>query len=305
MKDALSEQISLIEELRGNVYVGQDSTASEAVLGVRGEGHTLSSFHRDFTRRLLPLSRQITYRRLRHLQRILDDEHVKKHCQVIMTLRRVAESLRINAQARERAINIYLRAAKRLARTDKKELITLAAASILLAVRELGHTAPVTLQEIVDGFNGNGARIKPMRVVEEAKNIERALGERVRIRDCRDYLWRLVSDITRSPDIEKRLAALNVDIGTYRHKLFITALKLLKIAENRRGGRRPYIVAATALYAADRFLAFKEGHRPFLTQRLIAKRAGVSECTIREHYNAIFRELVIRMTVLSLISSSS
>ncbi len=305
MKGNGTGQISLIEELRGNVYLDKKEAYEGLVLGTYGEGGTLSEYTRDFSKRLLPMKKQLLYRRLRYLQRIFREEEIKKHNQIVALLHRVSDLLKLSSQARERAINVYLKTAKRIAGTNRRDLVALAAASILLAVRELGHNAPVTLQEIVESFNNQGAKVKPMSVVKKVKTIEQELGGKIRMRSCKDYLWRLTSLVVNDPEVRARLMKVNINPKNYSHKLLMTAIKFLNKVEDKRNGRRPYIVAVTSLYAADRYLAFKEGYKPILTQKILAEASKVSEWTIRNHYNMLFRELVLRLSLSELLNSSN
>ncbi len=293
-----SEYIQWFDEEDSIFQVSEGSPHYEAVLGTRGEGFTLREILRDSQGRSLSISKRLLYRRLRRLQKLMEDYETKRQSQMVMELHRAADYLGLTRQAKERAINIYLKAVRKMSNGNiRRDLIALAAASILIAVRELGHAAPITLEEVAEAFKKQGIPLRPMRIAEQAKRIEKVLRNRLPMRSAKDYLVRAIDEIVTDPEIRERIEDRGLNPAHYRQRLLTTAAKLIEETETLCKGRRPYIVAVSAAYAADRLLALKSNSKPILTQRLVSKATGVSECTIREQYNSLFRIRIIRHVV--------
>ncbi|RLF16480.1 MAG: hypothetical protein DRJ66_03100 [Thermoprotei archaeon] len=283
------------------VQISEGSRHYEPVLGSGSGSRTyLALYDRSFSSNS-SCQTLVKYKRLNILNKMKSPIE-RKEDDIIMIIRRVTSSLNLSKNARERAINLFLKCARAIANSDRRELITLAAACVIVAIRELGHTAPVTLQEVINTFNANGARVNPMKMLWRLKELETRLGYKIPLRSCKDYVWRFVQELLKDEAIQSKLRSYNVNPEIYKHKLALLALHLLRNAENKRGGRRPSIVALAAIYAADRILAFRENHKPILTQRYIAKVAKISESTLREHYSLLFKSIVIKETYLAMLS---
>jgi transcription initiation factor TFIIIB Brf1 subunit/transcription initiation factor TFIIB len=108
----------------------------------------------------------------------------------------------------------------------------------------------------------------------------------VKVRRSEDYLIRMISMISNSDLIKAKLSHQITE--SYWHKLHLKALELLnKIPHVERGGRNPYVFAASIIYAAERSLAYEENRRPLLTQKEVASILEVAEYSIRDHYSHI------------------
>jgi len=297
-KDSLSDVTFPYEDA---IQISEHSRHYEPVLGSSLGARTyLATLDRSFHTPSTPSDKILKYKRLEILNKRKSTLE-KKENSIIMLIRRVASSLNVPKSARERAINLFLKCARRVAQSDKRELVLLAAACLIIAVRELKHAAPVTLQEVVSAFNQNGAKVNPMRTLWTIKNIEQLLGSRIPLRSCKDYVWRLTQEAIKNPVVQRKLRESGIDPEIYKHRLALLAIMLLNKVEEKKGGRRPLITALASIYAADRILAFRENHKPILTQRIIARIGEIAESTLREHYASLFKDIVIRETYLAML----
>jgi len=297
-KGSLSDVTFLYEN---TVQISEHNRHYEPVLGSSLGARTyLATLDRSFYTPSTPSNKILKYRRLDVLNKRKSTLE-KKENSIIMLIRRVSSNLNIPKSARERAISLFLKCARKIAQSNKRELVLLAAACLLIAVRELKHAAPITLQEIVSAFNQNGVKVNPMKTLWTIKNIEQLLGNRIPLRSCKDYVWRLTQEAIKNPIVQKKLRELGIDPEIYKHRLALLAIMLLNKVEERKGGRRPLITALASIYAADRILAFRENHKPILTQRIIARIGAIAESTLREHYASLFKDIVIKETYLTML----
>ncbi|RLF23185.1 MAG: hypothetical protein DRN15_06945 [Thermoprotei archaeon] len=276
----------------GRPQISNQDLHYRIVIRTGQEGMTSLKSIRDFRDRPLSPEAREKYAKLNRLQIAMRSRIERKRRYVVKLIRVVASQLGLNANVRDRAIALYLQASSKLNVTDRRHLVMLAAACTLIALRELRHEAPVTLQELMACFKELGLRARVMSIIELAHKVRSVLGERVLPRHSIDYLSRLVNDICHDDEFIERIRKANINLSLYAQELLIRSLKLVNEVKGRIGGRRPYVVAAAAIYAADKLIATKRSQKPLLTQRLLSRIAGVSECAIREAYAMLFRDII-------------
>jgi transcription initiation factor TFIIIB Brf1 subunit/transcription initiation factor TFIIB len=111
-----------------------------------------------------------------------------------------------------------------------------------------------------------------------------------KIRRSEEYVKMLVERIIYTSLAHK---SPKVDFSILKGSLLKTALMLLaKVKRITRAGHSPYVIAVSAIYAAERYLAKKENRRHILTQGFLAKITEASEYSIRENYCHFFKRLV-------------
>jgi transcription initiation factor TFIIIB Brf1 subunit/transcription initiation factor TFIIB len=129
-----------------------------------------------------------------------------------------------------------------------------------------------------------------MRIIEMLKKTP---GIELKRRKSEDYIPRLVSKIVRHPEVALRIKRRLWSPVEYQTHLVKTAKMLLEnINAEQRGGRHPYIFAASVLYGADLLIAKLSERKSVLTQKLLAKIVNVAEYSIRDHYCTLLKKFV-------------
>jgi transcription initiation factor TFIIIB Brf1 subunit/transcription initiation factor TFIIB len=129
-----------------------------------------------------------------------------------------------------------------------------------------------------------------MRIIEMLK---KSPGIELKRRKSEDYIPRLVSKIVRHPEVALRIKRRLWSPSEYQTYLMKTAHLLLEsITAEQRGGRHPYIFAASVIYGADLLIAKQSKRRSVLTQKLLAKITNVAEYSVRDHYCTLLKKYV-------------
>jgi len=128
----------------------------------------------------------------------------------------------------------------------------------------------------------------------------------VKIRVCHvkseEYLDNILSRLQRDNEVLNRIEKRILEKNEYFLCLKLGAKKLfLSLPEINRGGRNPFILAASIIIAADILLArhvffphcyFRSSKRGILTQKYIANLLNTAEFTLREHYLLLAKPLL-------------
>ncbi len=202
-------------------------------------------------------------------------------------LRKVVGILKLPPEICQDAMKIY---DQLLSITPSTSYVILAATSLLLACRIKGNRAPVTLQEIAEALQILGHRIAPRTIVRMAAlAISRGNVNAPSTRRSEDYVDKMVKQLAESPMLLLRMSKAGVKSNGYLDELKRVALQLLaKAPERAKSGKNPYTLAASAIYAADKVLAQRDGRDPVITQALLSKTLKIAEYTVREHWIKIF-----------------
>ncbi|MFX1520342.1 MAG: hypothetical protein ACFFCD_10525 [Promethearchaeota archaeon] len=279
-----------------NELAKQYVSPGERVDIVDGMGSYIGNFKetksRDHQGNLLPKDKELYFRRLNRIYNFRARiRHKESQYRVLKSLNHVTTLLQLSDKTKQRAAYIYR---KSLKHADHKEVSThpvLMTVALFLAIRE--RREPVTLQEVITAFRQLGHRIPLNKVMRVIENLKKCPGIELTRRKSEDYIPRLVSKIARHPEITSRIQRKLWTSPEYQSLLMKTANMLLeKIAPEQRGGRHPYIFAASVLYGADLLIAKQLSRRPVLTQKLLAKIVNVAEYSIRDHYCTLLKQYV-------------
>ncbi len=216
----------------------------------------------------------------------------------LRTLNRVSKLLMISDQVRNRAAYLYKKMVTKSRVLSSANNILLVAACLLLAVREFGEDAPVTLDEISEVFARCGHRVSVRAIVRQLMTLRTLTGHAPSIRNPLDYVPRIVSMIVNNPQILDRVNSRGWNYQQYTHMLREYMIRIITaIPASKRGGRNPFIFSVSAAYAADQILSAQEGRKPVLTQKLTSIATGVAEYSIRDHYGIIKKALTSMPTI--------
>jgi transcription initiation factor TFIIIB Brf1 subunit/transcription initiation factor TFIIB len=192
---------------------------------------------------------------------------------------------------RNRAAYYYRKITSSKISADTSNRLITVSACLFIAIREFKDCAPVTIQELAEIFRGLGHRASVRSIVRELPKLQSRLGINVHVRRSEEYLNRIVSSVVAQPEVQHRLRETDMGTEEYRFSASSIALSILKgLSQSARGGRNPFILAVSAVYAADRRLSETKRVKPILTQRILAKATGTAEYSLRDHFCSLLKK---------------
>jgi transcription initiation factor TFIIIB Brf1 subunit/transcription initiation factor TFIIB len=279
-----------------NELAKQYVSPGERVDIIDGMGSYIGNFKgtksRDYQGNLLPKDKELYFRKLNRIYNFRARiRHKESQYRVLKSLNHATTLLQLSDKTKQRAAYIYR---KSLKHPNHKEVSThpvLMTVALFLAIRE--RKEPVTLQEVITAFKQLGHRVPLNKVMRVLELLKKCPGIELMRRKSEDYIPRLVSKIVRHPEVISRIRRRLWKLSEYQVLLMRAANKLLeKITLEQRGGRHPYIFAASVLYAADLLIAKQLDRRSALTQKLLAKIVNVAEYSIRDHYCTLLKQYI-------------
>ncbi len=205
-------------------------------------------------------------------------------------LNRVAEILKLPKMIRRRAAYLFRKAIANRRVAEGETSLVLIGYCILLAIREFDRTAPSRIKEIATAFQKIGHRVTSKSIVRVGSEYRDLLTPGQRPTRSEDYLGRILDRVVSDKRVLEELKRLSTKPFEYRRSITPVLAKLLgRINAAERGGRNPYVFAASTLYAAEVSLAKQTGRRQLFTQKTIAEIAEVAEYSIREHFCSILK----------------
>jgi transcription initiation factor TFIIIB Brf1 subunit/transcription initiation factor TFIIB len=240
-----------------------------------------------------PLSsyRQALFRRLKYHYDLKSRTQKKEtDYNALRVLNRVSALLRLSGNVRNRAAYYYRKVtSEKISAEIGNKLITVSAC-LFIAIREFKECAPITIQELAEIFRGLGHRVSVRSIVRELPKLQSHLGINIHVRRSEEYLNRIVSSVVTQPEVQQRLYATGISAEEYGFNTSSIALTILKrLSQPARGGRNPFILAVSAVYAADRRLSEIKKTKPVLTQKILAKATGTAEYSLRDHFCSLLK----------------
>jgi transcription initiation factor TFIIIB Brf1 subunit/transcription initiation factor TFIIB len=241
-----------------------------------------------------PLSsdKQALFRRLKYRYDLKSrTERRETDYNALRVLNRVSVFLRLSENVRNRAAYYYRKITSSKLCGDISNKLIAIATCLFMAIREFKDCAPITIQELADIFKSLGHRVSVRSIVRELPTLQGKLGLNVHIRRSEEYLNRIVSSVVAQPEVQSKLKNSNMDSEEYRFNTLSTARSILRGLDlSARGGRNPFILAVSAVYAADRKQSEAKKIKPTLTQRILAKATGTAEYSLRDHFCSVLKE---------------
>ncbi len=246
--------------------------------------------HRFISRGISPETAR-KYRRLeRRYQIPLRLSEKQTHVNTIKVLKRIFGELEIGEELQEKTLRIYWKAVNRAEHKITNHIL-LGALSLLIAIREAGRKAPYTLGEIIHAFQIRGHRVSNRSLLRLAQELR--LFPKGANRKSEDYLPRFIGKLRQSKQIQTMVSQkYGLPINRYFSLLERIASILLQLVRQRnKSSARPFGLAATAIYGADRIIASILHRQNILTQEMCKEVLGVSQFTIRDHSYKLFQDL--------------
>ncbi|WXG45753.1 MAG: hypothetical protein WED05_03555 [Candidatus Atabeyarchaeum deiterrae] len=206
-------------------------------------------------------------------------------------LNRASVLLRLSDNVRNRAAYYYRKITSSKLRQEISNRLITVATCLFIAVREFKECAPITIQELTQVFRGLGHRVNVRSVVRELPTLQSRLGTGLHVRRSEEYLNRILSSVVVQPEIRRKLDDAKLNVGEYQSTILSIALSIFRVMSMAaRGGRNPFILAASTVYAADRRLSQERGTKPVLTQRTLANATGTAEYSLRDHFCSLLKK---------------
>jgi transcription initiation factor TFIIIB Brf1 subunit/transcription initiation factor TFIIB len=173
---------------------------------------------------------------------------------------------------------------------DVSNKLIAVSACLFMAIREFKDCAPITIRELAEILRSLGHRVSVRSIVRELPKLQSKLGMNIHVRRSEEYLGRIVSSVISQPEVQSKLKESNIDVESYRFNILSTAISILKELDvSSRGGRNPFILAVSSVYAADRRLSDARKVKPTLTQRIVASATGAAEYSVRDHFCSLLK----------------
>lgn len=248
------------EEKESRIRVGMPTSYS---FQDKGLSTSIDYINRDALGRKLPLSTRLQMWRLRkwQIRSRIHSSNERNLALAMAELDRLSDKLSLPEHVKEKSAIIYRKALdKKLVRG--RSIVAIAAASLYAACRVSG--TPRNLRDISEA-----SIVTRKEVSRSYRLILRELKIDMPVSDPITYLTKIAEKV-----------GLSGQIQTY-------ALKVLQEVKKKRvgAGKDPVGLAAAALYIATIQLGDK------LTQKEVAKAAGVTEVTVRNRYKTLSKQL--------------
>jgi len=172
--------------------------------------------------------------------------------------------------------------------------------SLYLAIRSRREN--IELARLVKTAQNQGYTIPGKNIIKAASLIRQYAKVRITHVKSEEYLNNIISRLKMDPEILKRMKKKIKDKDEYFQCLRLGAKRLLlNFPLTERGGRNPFILAASIIIAADILLArqisyhhcyCKSSRRGILTQKYIAEFLNIAEFTLREHFLLLAKPLM-------------
>lgn len=233
--------------------------------------------------------RYAKYRRLGALQ-----ESIYRGCYLDLfslsrDIREIAHRLSLSLEVAEETMNLFRQITSKIRNPYNNHALLLAICFIQVT-RGMGDEAPVKITEVAEAFASRGYRFSPRilaRTLCYASNIMPVK----RFRSSEEYVGRVVHMLEASSFLGVRAKAIPLDMGDYLSELEHTSKSLLMgVPQVKRGGRNPFLLAASAVYASSAIISRERGIGVLFTKSEFSKEVGIAEYTLRSHLTDIFNK---------------
>lgn len=207
-------------------------------------------------------------------------------------IERVGENLALPGQALLDSVSTASRILAAVRRKARRTAIGPVSAYSLISACRAAGVRGVSPREILATHAALGRKVRYSSVVRLALDFP------IRTYACGpdEYLSRVIGRLSANKRLSDRLARDGVRIPSYLAGLRECARELIGLAESTEmSGKRPYALAASAVYSAETVLSVSEGRNRRLTQRELAECGGTSEYTVRDQCAMIFLPAVRKL----------
>jgi len=246
------------------------------------------AFFTDSSERKLSPETQAKYIRLKRLQESAYNGSCLNMLQLRRDLELIAVELCMPREVVETAMNFFDQLLSKL-RNPYGNYGMLMAVCLASVSREFGDRAPVRLPELVNAFKRRGYKLS-VRVVAKNLNFHSFfIPFNKKFHQSEDYLGSVVEKLRTSPFIQVRIRLIGFEPDDYFQRLLsLSKVLLAGLPPPRRSGKNPYLLAASAVFLANKILAESRSAESILTKSQFSKDVGIAEYTLRSHLSTVF-----------------
>lgn len=286
-----------------NSFGNQYASISERPGSMKTLGTYVGGYHKrlriDAKGKNLKIPAKRHFRRLKSINDIYLHFHGRqREYRAHQLLTRTCSTLQITESAKADAIFLFQRV--QLPLYKKLKLSELTIGALYLAIRSKKEN--IELARLISVVQNQGYLMRGKNIIRAAALIRQHVHIRVSHVKSEEYLENILSRLERDPTILRRIGKRIKDQREYFRCLRLSAKKLLQnFPLLSRGGRNPFILAASIIVASDILLArhslfpqcyMRQSRRGILTQKHIAKLLNIAEFTLREHYLVLAKPLM-------------
>jgi len=243
---------------------------------------------------------------LRRLNRQLKTWQSKRMpYRIKQVIERAGEKIGLPHHVIERAKVLYVKSHKSLKESNLGiSTYSLSAAALLVAIWEIDHAPPLTIEEMTEIYRSLGHRVvartlaRAVSIVKRFSNVKPTPSILLR-----KYTVRITNVLISQNIIRIRLKKqrkfrrLKIPLEYYKSLIIERAASLAEeLPLKLKQGKNPYIVAASLVYIAEQLVAKNLGIKPAFSQKLVAKYTGISEYSVRDNAVRLIRALGIDLS---------
>ncbi len=240
--------------------------------------------------------KRLIFSRLSRLHRLHSfSKSTATSLRALYTLRRVCSLLGVSEATYTHASYLVM---KMLRSGMKADLTSYAivGACIIIASRRFDPLKPVTVRSVTRLMRQLGHKSVSKNSVLRSLFLIRRLTGIIQVARPENYLSFICSKVAGLSSVRAELKLIGVKPEEYMQRLLsVSKLVLSRIPPTRRGGRDPFVLSASAVYAADRLLAVKANRAPLLTQSLLGQQLGIAVYTLRDHFTMLVKPVLHQM----------
>ena len=206
-------------------------------------------------------------------------DQTEQKCRLL--IRRVADRLALPLFVQQNAMALTQKVLAEGSGSGRRVFVAAASAySILSAARAAGMDH-VSSAAIMEAFNDMGHE------VTKSALLQMGLRSTVPLKptDPVALLRALLNGLEADESVQKRLKKQGVEPGPYFRRAFQASQTILAVLRGKSEGRNPRTIAAGSVY-----IACKEAAPGVVTQKALARIAGVAEYTVREFVAIVSKE---------------
>ncbi len=200
----------------------------------------------------------------------------------------ISEYLMLPSEVTAKTIECFEGAIAR-ARNPYNNYGLLMAICLVVVCRNLGEAAPIRLTEVVEAFERRNYHISLRVLVKNLSYAANIMPVHTKFRQPEDFVGKVVERLREISYVRVRVSLAHQSQALYFEDLERTAKDLISsVPPNKRSGKNPFLIAASAVFAASSLIAARSNTEDIFTKAQYSKDIGIAEFTLRNHLSSIF-----------------
>jgi len=233
------------------------------------------------------------YRKLGDLQESIYRGYYLDLFRLTSDLQKIVEDLLLPGAVVESTMNLFHEITSKV-RNPYNNYALLLAICFIKVTREMGNAAPVKIIEVADAFEERGYKFSP-RVLAKTLYYASNIMPVKKFRSCEEYVGKVLRKLEGSVFLRVRADAIELNMDDYLSELeHLSRDLLVNVPPVKRGGKNPFLLAASSVYASSTRLSKERGIENLFTKTEFSKEVGIAEYTLRSHLSEIFNKEVAK-----------